>query len=98
MLEPIRVHSVEGLIGHILVNFLAVISYMKLNSYFNNKYCAMNALLDLGYLIGKRVSNQIFVSKPSKSMKKYLDIFNVDIPRIIDISSKNSSNNNVVTP
>jgi transposase len=94
MLLPLRVHSVEGVMGHILINFLTVISYMKINTYFENtKYSAKNALFELGLLIGKILDSKLYVYEPNKSMKNYLKLLNISLPKIIDLKSNQCYNN-----
>jgi hypothetical protein len=95
MLLPIRVHSVHGVMGHILINFLTVISYMKMNSYFNLvKHSADNALFGLSLLIGRLRFPELHIYEPNKIMKNYLKILNVPIPRIIDVNTNTCLDNN----
>jgi transposase len=94
ILLPLRVHTVEGVMGHILINFLTVISYMKINTYFDNtKYSAKNALFELGMLIGKLLDSKIYVYEPNKSMKNYFKLLNISLPKIININNNKSFNN-----
>jgi hypothetical protein len=94
MLLPLRVHSVHGVMGHILINFLTVISYMKINSYFaSEKYSADNALFGLSFLIGRLRFSELHIYEPNKIMKNYLKILNVQIPRIIDVNTNSCLDN-----
>ncbi|MDR0549551.1 MAG: transposase [Deltaproteobacteria bacterium] len=98
MLLPLRVHSIEAVMGHILINFITVISYMKLNSMFDGtKYSAKNALFELGLLMGKVINSKIFIYEPNKSIKNYLKILNIPIPKIIDLNSNLCVNNDYFT-
>jgi hypothetical protein len=95
MLLPIHVHSIHGVMGHILINFLTIISNMKINSYFNSvKYSANNALFGLSLLIGRLRFSELHNCEPNKIMKDYLKILNVPIPRIIDVNTNTCLDNN----
>ncbi|MDR2368004.1 MAG: transposase [Deltaproteobacteria bacterium] len=95
MLGPIRVHTVDGLMGHVLINFLTVISYMTINTKFNNtKFSAKNALFDLGLLIAKLINNKLHIYEPNKTMKSYLKILNLPMPKIIDIKTNSCVDSN----
>lgn len=86
MLLPLRVHTIDGLMGHILINFLTVISYMKINSLLaGTKYSAKNAMFELGFLIGKIINSKISIYEPNKSIKEYLKFFHISIPRFINL-------------
>jgi hypothetical protein len=94
LLNPIRVHTVDGLMGHVLINFLTVITYMKLNSHFDNtKYCAKNVLYELSFLMGKLLNQKLFIYEPNKSIKKFFKLLNISIPKIIDLSANTCINN-----
>ncbi|MDR0675849.1 MAG: transposase [Elusimicrobiota bacterium] len=94
MLTPLRVHTIEGLMGHILINFLTVISYMKINSYLDNtKFSAKNVLFNLGLLIGKLISPKLYIYEPNASTKKYLKPLSISIPKIIDLKTNTCFNN-----
>jgi transposase len=88
LLLHLRVHTTDAIKGHILINFLTVISYMSLNKLFDNtKYSAKNAFYELSFLIGKHLNNQLHIYEPNKSMKKILDICNLSVPKFIDLSN-----------
>jgi hypothetical protein len=84
MLLPLRVHSIEGIKGHILINFLTVISYLSINKcFYKTKYCAKNAFYELSFLIGKILNDKIHIYEPNKKIKEVIKLFNIDIPDIL---------------
>jgi hypothetical protein len=94
VLLPLRVHSVDALMGHFLLNFLTVISYMKINSLLEKtRFSAKNMLYELGFLMGKYINDKIYVYEPNRSMKELLKLCQVQIPRIIDVKDKNCDKN-----
>jgi transposase len=87
-LLPLRVHSTEALMGHILINFLTVIGYLEVNKYFNlAKYCAKKALFDLSFLFGRVINNEINIYEPNKTMKEIAKILGIIIPKFLDTSN-----------
>jgi transposase len=86
MLLPLRCHSKETLMGHILINFLTVISYLAIEKQIsNNKYTATKVLFEFSLLFGKIINNNIYIYEPTKTIKLLAKSINVNIPSILDI-------------
>jgi transposase len=84
LLLPLRVHSIEALMGYILINFLTEISYFAINQEFiNTTYGAKNALYELSCLYSKVLNNQIHTYEPNEKMKELLKILKIDIPKVL---------------
>jgi hypothetical protein len=86
-LLPLRTHSVETFSGHILVSFMAVISYLALNKLFiKQKYSLIDALCIFRYLHCKVFDDVITIGELNKKMKEILSILDITItsPMSID--------------
>jgi hypothetical protein len=95
MLEQINLHSIDGLKGHILINFLTLIASMTINSKFNNThFSAKTALFDLSLLIAKLINNKLHIYEPNETIKSYLKILNLPLPKIIDIKTNSCLDSN----
>jgi hypothetical protein len=94
LLTPRCVHSLEGLIGHILLNFLTIITYMSINKWLNNtNFSLKNSFFMLGHLPAKFIYPYLYNYEPQEQIKPFLKFLNIPIPKIIDLKTTSCFDN-----
>jgi hypothetical protein len=83
---PLRCHNIDTYKGHLLLSFMATISYIIINNKFKtSKYNAMNAFSILHYLLCFNINGKFSINEPNRQMKDIFELLNIDIP--LDFSS-----------
>jgi hypothetical protein len=84
---PLATHKEETFRGHIMISFMAIILYLKLNQCFkgHNDLTANGALMEMKNLKCKIFDDCIHVKEPTKFIREICAIVGIDLPERIPL-------------
>ncbi|MDR2461115.1 MAG: hypothetical protein LBE38_10150, partial [Deltaproteobacteria bacterium] len=91
---PLAVDTEDTFRGHIMVSFMAICLYLKLNQCFNGHnqcfnghkvFTAKNALMEMRNLKCKVYDDCTLVKEPTEDMREILKIVGIDLPEKISL-------------
>jgi transposase len=85
-LLPVRCHNLETFNGHLLISFIATITYLVINNKFNHiQYNALNIFSIFHYLFCDIKGDTISIHELNKDMKEIMKMLNISVS---DLPSK----------
>jgi transposase len=86
-ITPLRTHNEETFRGHIMLSFISVIIFLKLNQCFKGHkvFNAQNALMAMRNLKCKVYDDCILVKEPTKDMREICKVVGIEIPEKINL-------------
>ena len=82
---PIRTHSIETFRGYLMLNFMALITYIEMKKLLQGEYTVEGALLEMSNLMCKVYQDEIIICEPTKKMKRIAELFKYMVPKKLGV-------------